>query len=353
MPSVSNRQRPTVGGWAITAGLTITAVVLWSVRFAVLPFVIAATLALITDPAIIWVQKRTGNRRWVGGLLLYIAALLVIAGLGYGIGTTLVTEVSKLVQQGPQLIAKFLHGVVGNGISLMGKQYTAQDIENMAFSAAAGFLGGNLLMHVAIAGAGLVFGTFLTLVLIPYFMISGPKIAAGTVRLLPPERRDFGRTLLARIAPALRRYLIGVFLVVTYTAVIAWIAFGPVFHLPRSLLLAVTVGVLEIIPGAGPMTSIALVSFTALEQKSMMETAGLIAFIIVLRLSIDNVVGPFLLGQAARVHPVVVMFSFVIGAVLFGLIGLLLAVPVAVVIRMVLEQYYSEPVIGRGGARLY
>ena len=72
--------------------------------------------------------------------------------------------------------------------------------------------------------------------------------------------------------------------------------------------------------------------------------ALLIGFAIALRLSIDNLVGPLVLGEAARIHPVVVIISFVCGAILFGVVGLLIAVPVAVCIKITLEHYYAEPV---------
>jgi predicted PurR-regulated permease PerM len=68
------------------------------------------------------------------------------------------------------------------------------------------------------------------------------------------------------------------------------------------------------------------------------------AFAVGLRLSIDNLVGPLVLGKAARLHPVVVIMAFVCGAMLFGVVGLLLAVPVAVCIKLTLEHYYAEPV---------
>ena len=76
----------------------------------------------------------------------------------------------------------------------------------------------------------------------------------------------------------------------------------------------------------------------------------LVAFVIGLRLSIDDLVGPLILGRAARVHPVVVILSFVCGAMLFGIVGLLLAMPVAVTVKTTLEHYYAEPVRqpGRG-----
>ena len=97
--------------------------------------------------------------------------------------------------------------------------------------------------RVAGLAASVVFGGFLALVLMPYFMISAPRLSAGAIWLLPPERRRSVEDLLPKIVPVLRRHLIGICVVVFYTAVVAWIGFGPVFHLPNAVLLALTVGV--------------------------------------------------------------------------------------------------------------
>jgi predicted PurR-regulated permease PerM len=55
-------------------------------------------------------------------------------------------------------------------------------------------------------------------------------------------------------------------------------------------------------------------------------------------------VGPLVLGHAARLHPVVVIAGFIYGAMLFGVVGLLLAVPAAMCIKIALEHYYAEPI---------
>jgi predicted PurR-regulated permease PerM len=178
----------------------------------------------------------------------------------------------------------------------------------------------------------------------PYFMISAPRLAAGSIWLLPPERRRSVEDLLPKILPVLRRYLIGLCIVVIYTTTAAWIGFGPVFHLPHAGLLAITVGVLELIPVIGPFASATIVGITAVQQSGIWAAALLFGFAIALRLSIDNVVGPVVLGEAARVHPVVVIISFVCGAILFGVVGLLIAVPAAVCIKVTLEHYYAEPI---------
>ncbi len=66
-----------------------------------------------------------------------------------------------------------------------------------------------------------------------------------------------------------------------------------------------------------------------------------LAFYIALRLSIDQVVGPLVLGRAVELHPVVIIFAFLAGGVLFGALGVLLAVPFAAAIKTVLSVYYE------------
>src|SRR5204862_3810950 len=177
-------------------------------------------------------------------------------------------------------------------------------------------------------------GLLLTVVLPPYFMISGPRLAAGAILLVPPERRQSVLVLLPKIVPALRRYLVGVVLVVAYTWAVAWIGFGPVFRLPSAVLLALAVGALEMMPVIGPLSSAALVGIVAVQQASLYDAALLVGFVIGLRLSIDNIVGPLVLGQAARLHPVVIIAGFVCGAMLFRVLGLLLAVPAAMCVKI-------------------
>lgn len=198
-------------------------------------------------------------------------------------------------------------------------------------------------MLVLQIGGGALAGLILTLVLIPYFLISGRRIAQGAIWLVPPERRHSIEVMLPILVPVLRRYVVGLCCVVGYTATLAYVGLGPIFHVPGAPLLAVIIGVLELIPVIGPVTSIALVGLAALQQSGI-AALFLMMWALALRLSIDNLVGPFALGRAASVHPVVVIFGFVTGAMLFGIIGLLLAVPIAATIRLVLEQYYAEPI---------
>jgi predicted PurR-regulated permease PerM len=61
-----------------------------------------------------------------------------------------------------------------------------------------------------------------------------------------------------------------------------------------------------------------------------------------LRISIDQFIGPIVLGKAAYIHPVLVIFCFLSGALLFGLVGVILAVPTAIAIKSTLTVLYRE-----------
>ena len=279
------------------------------------------------------------------GALVYVVLVLLFAATLYAIGANAAHDLTQMAERGPATLHNFVEDIVGpNGIALFGNTYRADDVMQALSATAEKLIAAGAIVQLGSLGVGALFGLFLTLVLIPYFMISGPRLAAAAIWLIPPERRNSVTDLLPKIIPALRRYLLGIFLVVVYTSFIAWIGFGPVFALPGAVLLAVTVGTLEIMPVVGPISAALLVGIVAAQQATLTAAALLMGFVLALRLSIDNIIGPIVLGHAARLHPVVVIAGFVGGAMLFGVVGLLLAVPMAVCIKIALEHYYAEPI---------
>jgi len=335
--------RSPASGWAITAVLAVIAVVVYVIRYALMPFVFAVAIAFVVEPLVLWLQTRLG-RRWRAALVVYLAVLAVVAAAVYWVGRNTGSELFEFLRKAPEIARNLLQQLLGPQVELFGQTYTPEQLVDQLGAALPAALGVGAAARAVEAGIGALFGGFLMLVLTGYLLFSGPMLAAGAIWLIPPERRHSIEELLPRIIPALRRYLVGIVVVVAYTAAVAWIGFGPVFHLPRAALLAVTVGFLELIPVVGPFASGALVALTAVQQHGLAAILSLVGFAIALRLTIDNLVGPLVLGKAGRVHPVVVIFAFVAGAMLFGVIGLLLAVPTAVCIRIVLQHYYAEPV---------
>ncbi|MGH7031913.1 MAG: AI-2E family transporter [Stellaceae bacterium] len=325
--------------------LAVLAVLLYEIRIALLPFIFAVAVAFVLDPLIRRLQRWLGTPRWPVAAAFYVLVLVFLGAVGYWVGPAAAHSAMHVVAGAPDILRHFLGEIIGGkGIILLGQTYTPDKLVQAVGGAVGGMVGLTAVERAVGLATSVIFGGFLTLVLMPYFMISAPRLAAGTIWLLPPEHRGSVEELLPKIIPILRRYLVGLAIVVSYTASVAWIGFGPVFHLPDAGLLAVTVGVLELVPVIGPLVSATLVAIIAIQQSGIVAAALLFGFAIALRLSIDNLVGPFVLGEAARIHPVVVIISFVCGAILFGVVGLLIAVPVAVCLKITLGHYYAEPV---------
>jgi predicted PurR-regulated permease PerM len=110
------------------------------------------------------------------------------------------------------------------------------------------------------------------------------------------------------------------------------------------VLLALLTGILEMIPVIGPVAAAVIAGLVAVHSAA--GIGAIIAYALyatALRISIDQLFGPLALGTAARVHPVLVIFCFLSGAVLFGMIGVIMAIPVALAVKTTLALLYDEP----------
>jgi len=337
-------RRSRVGGWPIAIAGAVLVLLAYTLRYALVPFVFAAVISFVLDPVVDRAARRMGGRRWPIAALL---SLLIVGCAGFTawwIGTTAFQDVAAAMSKLPRMIETAMSAVTGSsGVDIFGARHTPQQLSGAALDTLRDLLNGASVVLALKLSVGSVAGGIMTLVLVPYFLISGPRLADGTLWLIPPERRRPVQEMLPKLVPMLRRYVVGLIAVVIYAAAVAYIGFGLLFKVPGAGVLAIVVGLLEMIPVIGPVTSLVLVGLTAVSQGTF-AAVFLMAYALGLRLSIDNLVGPLALGHAARVHPVVVIFSFVIGVMLFGIIGLLLAVPTAASIKLILQHYYAEPI---------
>lgn len=336
--------RARIGGWPLAVAIAVVLVFLFFVRDVLLPFVFAAAFAFIFTPAVVWLQRRSSMPRWLAALVIYILVLAALALFAYFALGPLLAEIASLFQTLPRHIEALITRFAGPIARIVGHPIEPAAITAAIFDEGKSLLRGGVALSVATYGVAGILSGILAIVLLGYFLVSGERVANGVFWLVPPEYRPEVHSMRRKILPLLRRYFVGLLVVVTYAAGIGWIGFSVLFNLPLAGLLAVVFGLLELVPLVGPAISLTLVVLTAIQQTSFFDIVGLIAFATGLRLSIDELLGPLVLGQAARLHPVVVIFCFLSGAMLFGILGLIMAVPVAASIKIVLRTYYAEPI---------
>jgi predicted PurR-regulated permease PerM len=315
-------------------------------RYVLIPFVIAAALAYVMEPLVRFGRRRLRCSRRPAALLVYILLVGGLGAVGWRVGCMVYARASHFSGNGQEELNRLLKRLFGAGqLTVLGFHLDAQQIAAQAFVGLQNALGGPDAAKIAGLGASAAFGAVLFVVLLFYFCVHGPELARCFLTLAPPEHRPAMRAFGSRVNPILQRYLRGLGVIVVFAALVVWIGARLIFHLPHPLLLALATGLLELIPVVGPTVSATLLAGAAvLDGGDAWKLLAFALFWFCLRLSIDQVVGPLVLGHAVSLHPVAVIFAFIAGGVLFGLLGVLLAIPAAAVLKLLLDSYYALPV---------
>lgn len=334
---------PSAAAFFVLIGIVVF---LYFVRSILLPFVVGGIVAFVCAPLIDGLARRSRLPRWLPALAVLIAligtvALIALLGL-----PPLISQVSKIAGDLNGTLQGFVRTFIGDRtLDVMGTALNASTVTTDVLNAVRTWVtsdarAAEIVTYVVAA----VFGVILIWVVLGYSLFDGPQIARGMIWLVPPQHRPFTQRVLVELDPLLRRYFIGVALVVAYASAAAYIGLGVALGIHHAVVLALITGVLEIIPLVGPAAAAIIVGLVAVQQAA---TAGailaFIAYAIALRVSIDQFFGPIVLGSAARVRPIVVMFCFLAGGLLFGIVGVILAVPVALTLKVVLAVLYGEP----------
>lgn len=326
--------------------LTVLGFVLHEIQWVLLPFVISGLLAYVCTPLIERLTAHTRAPRWAAAASIFIAILicaLLFSGLGLpSLGRELLHFVTDL-QSTFETLAKAAIG--DRRVSLFGQSMNAGQLAQAGVAGIRQWIGNaGQIATLGSAAFAAAFGVILICVLLFYFLLSGPSLLRGVLWLAPPARRPLIETIWLRLDPILKRYFIGVLLVLLYATAAAYIGLGLVLGINHATFLALLTGILEFMPVVGPGASAAIAGIVAIrEAKGIGLIVGYAIYAVALRLSIDQFFAPIALGTAARLHPVVIIFSFLAGGVLFGLPGVILAVPVALTVRVTLSVLRGEP----------
>ncbi len=312
---------------------------LYAIRSILLPFVLGTIVAYVCTPLIDAMARRSRVHRWVFALGVLLVLLALAAVLGYLGVPAAVHELLALAANPREVIDGFVRVLMGNrSFSIGGASLNAAQIAARAADGLSSVVtNGNRMFVAAMMSFTALFELILTWVILGYLLFDAPRVSQGLLWVIAPRRRAGFLRFWRRFDPILRRYFIGIALVVLYASVAAYIGLGVFLGLHHALLLAMITGLLELLPLIGPVSSAVLAGLVAIREAA--GASAILAFIlyaIALRLSIDQFFGPLVLGQAARVRPILVIFCFLSGGILLGISGIILAVPVALAIKVAL-----------------
>ena len=319
-------------GWrflVVVAAVVVLAYALWQVRLVALPAFIALLAAtLLVPPAAALVSR--GLSRGLATAIVFVTALLVVFGLGSLVVPPFVSELGVLfdtVTGG----ARELGALVASGPFGITEAEVQRAVDSASerLQASSGEIASGVLSGAMIFGQ-IVAATLLTVVLVFFFVKDGARLWSWVVRLFPRRAR-------ARVDEAgdagwsvLSAYVRGVVLVATVDAVFIGIGMTLV-GMPLVLPLAVLTFVAAFVPIIGAVVAGSAAVLIALVSSGAGAALVVLGIVLLVQQLEGNVLYPLIMRRTMEMHPVATLMVVGAGGVLAGIIGALVAIPIAAV----------------------
>lgn len=331
----------------IVVGFTLAVVVLVlaRLRLVVLPVVLALVLATALAPPVARL-RRLGLRPAVATILVLGAALALLAG---GVAVVVPQVASQLgdvgdrAGQGLDQIEGWLSDRVtpwpdDGSLSEEISRWTEQNRDTVSAGIASGAM---LLLEI-------VTGLLLALVVLFFLLKDGERLGAAALRLVHPERRPQVSAVGQRAWDALGGYVRGAAINGLTEAVLVGIALA-VVGVPLVLPLAAITFFAGFLPVVGAIVAGTVAALVALVAGGVADALIVAVIFTVVQQLQNNVLEPLILGRSVQLHPLAILLSLTAGAVLAGIVGALIAVPLVAVVTAALSEAREVGLIDTSG----
>jgi predicted PurR-regulated permease PerM len=334
-----------VAGWSwrllvVVAAVALVGWVSWQLRLAVFPLFIALMLAsLLAVPTMrlrrLGAPRALAAATTVVGLVALLLGVLAIIGGQVGsqfaeVGRSAqdgLEEVQVWLADGPLHLTETQVEDLGNRVG----DWVEENQDTVTTGA----------LQAATGAAEFLAGLALTLFSLFFFLYDGPRIWAWVVGLAPRAAR-YRFDHAGRLAfGSLVGYVRGTVLVATFDAVLITILLL-ILGIPLAVPLGVLVFLGAFVPLVGAFVTGALAVLVALVTDGPVAALVVLVGIIVIQQLEGHLFQPLVLGKMARLHPLAVVFPITVGALLAGILGAIVAVPIAAVVSTV-GSYLASP----------
>lgn len=269
-------------------------------------------------------------------ILVYLLILAILSAMVYFMVPPLIAQIKQLAEMLPDYLKTFGNLItslkhIGNTAWLNASQETLNSLSN--------FLGG-FLQNIFNTTVGFFNGAAvlaIMFILTLYLILDEDGIKKFFISLLPLKQKTRLISIAHKIGIKLGGWLRGQIVLGIAIGVIVYVGLT-LMHIPYALTLALLAGLLEIIPIIGPIVSAIpaiLIAFTISPTTALMVT---IFYIIVQELE-NKLLVPKVMQYTVGLNPISIIIIILIGAKLMGILGMLLAVPVASVFYVILEEW--------------
>ena len=321
---------PPLSYWWRAALVVIAAVVAVRVLASlqnVLLIIIAAFVVSLGMQPLLSQLERWGVRRGAGMALIVLGGLVVMAGVAFAIIPTIINQAATAFELLPDLVADLEQRspIMADLLAQVPIPGGGQGVE--------GARAIELLGNVAVG----LFNTITLLLLVPYFAVSFPAMKAWMFRLLRRDHREDFIYMINQSTELTSNYIIGNLSISLIAGVVSFLGFTAI-GLPYALALAAWVAVTDLVPGFGALIGavpVLIVSGMTGGQEFLWAFLLLLAY-----QQIENyVLAPRIMKRAVDLSPPLVIVALLIGGTLAGIVGALLALPVAALIKILASEF--------------
>ncbi|WP_026189011.1 AI-2E family transporter [Orenia marismortui] len=326
--------------------IVITLYFLYQVRMILLPFILAVLLAYLINPLIEELMERGQPR--LGALIFVFGVLIALLSFIFiKLFPAIINELDVLAHRLPEYIGKIKRLIfeinqnyerielpktlttVLDKVIRRFEEITLEFIERTS----------RVILSILSRVLSLIMAPILSF----YILKDLESIKCSLWELVPKKRRRSIKLLLGRINIALFGFFKGQLIISLAVGILSVI--GLYFlKIKFYLLIGILVGIFNIIPYFGPLLGALPAMIMASFRSNKLVFLVVLLFFIIQQIE-GNIIAPKIMGKEVGLHPIVIIFSLLAGGELLGIIGMLIAIPIAAIIKEIMKYIFYEVLI--------
>lgn len=341
----------------ITTAIAVTAYLLYEVQTVIIYLMVALILTLIGNPILDFLKRRLKFKHTLATVFTMLFFVLVIIGF-------IMLFIPLLIDQGQNLSLLNTQEIEANVLKLMNQ--VVAFLENHHIDAKAiiqnqktessismtfipNFLN-TLLTTISSFGMGLASVLFITF----FFLKDRRLFINGAKKLIPDSHEEQILNSLDKINHLLSRYFIGL-LIQLFVVFVLYLIVLVIFGVENAMVIAFLCGVLNIVPYIGPLIATILAAILTMinhlgndfQTETLPTTIYVLIGFFVVQFIDNNFSQPLIFSKSVSSHPLEIFLVILIAGFLFGIVGMIIAVPFFTILKVIGKEFFPENVVIR------
>lgn len=347
-PTPHPEPRPAAGGDGPSARAVARVVVvlaaaaavlwlLWVSRTVITWVAVGAFLAVAINPLVNFLQARLRLRRAAAILLVYLMGLAALAGAALVFVPPLIEAGQELAEQVPVYVDRLSQSGL---VQRLDEEYDLLNrVEQEVTSGLEGIAGPETAVELAqrVVNAAVA---FISIAVICFLLsLYGRRVRAFGENVVTGVRRERMQRVLDRVYRVIAGYVVGIFLVALTGGIAVWI-FLSIVDVPFAPLLAFWAGLASLVPLVGATVGGIPYIVVAFFQGWPIGVAAIV-FLLVYQQIENNVFQPVIHRHTVQLNPLWIILAVLVGATILGIVGALMAIPVAGILQVLIQEWWS------------